>query len=284
MPMTTNTSKPASFKAGLIFLCLFTFAMGALGIYGWTQAELGTLTRIVLGFAAGATALVIPFTVIALGRSWSSAGVIPVLVICMAVQAVSFHNFVGTIIEAPHKAVFDTGLEPFRAEVARTTERLDTAQAAVDAFPALILPDCLCPKTTAAKTASWEAQRNPLTLAVDTAKIDRQNALAAQTVALAAYRPMAPEEAVWLVGGLLDLSIALAIWSLEATARRVRKDYEREARAEAVKLERRAEKLKAIRAERREARRKVKAAAAKKAAKVRPSTPFVPRLVAANEN
>lgn len=284
MPMTTNTSKPASFKAGLIFLCLFTFAMGALGVYGWTQAELGTLTRIVLGFAAGATALVIPFTVIALGRSWSSAGVIPVLVICMAVQAVSFHNFVGTIIEAPHKAAFDTGLEPFKAEVARTTERLDTAQAAVDAFPALILPDCLCPKTTAAKTASWEAQRNPLTVAVDTAKTDRQNALAAQTVALAAYRPMAPEEVVWLVGGLLDISIALAIWSLEATARRVRKDYEREARAEAVKLERRAEKLKAIRAERREARRKVKAAAAKKAAKVRPSTPFVPRLVAANEN
>jgi hypothetical protein len=282
--MTLNTSKPASFKAGLIFLCLFTFAMGALGIYGWTQAELGTLTRIVLGFAAGATALVIPFTVIALGRSWSSIGVIPVLVICMAVQAVSFHNFVGTIIEAPHKASFDKGLEPFKAEVSRTTERLNVAQAAVDAFPALILPDCLCPKTTAAKTASWEAQRNPLTLAVDTAKTDRQNALAAQTVALAAYRPMAPEEAVWLVGGLLDISIALAIWSLEATARRVRKDYEREAKAEAVKLERKAEKLKAIRAERLEARRKAKEAAAKKAAKVRPSTPFVPRLVAANEN
>ena len=282
--MTMNTSKPASFKAGLIFLCLFTFAMGALGIYGWTQAELGTLTRIVLGFAAGATALVIPFTVIALGRSWSSAGVIPVLVICMAVQAVSFHNFVGTIIEAPHKASFEKGLEPLSSEVSRTTDRLNVAQAAVDAFPALILPDCLCPRTTAAKTASWEAQRNPLTLAVDTAKTDRQNALAAQTVALAAYRPMAPEEVVWLVGGLLDISIALAIWSLEATARRVRKDYEREARTEAVKLERRAEKLKAIRAERLEARRKVKAAAAKKAAKVRPSTPFVPRLVAANEN
>lgn len=283
MPMTSNTSKPASFKAGLIFLCLFTFAMGALGVYGWTQAELGTITRIVLGFAAGATALVIPFTVIALGRSFASFGVIPVLVICMAVQAVSFHNFVGTIIEAPHKANFDAGLEPLKLEVGRTTERLNVAQAAVDAFPALILPDCLCPKTTAAKTASWEAQRAPLSAAVETAKADRQNARDALATASEAYRPMAPEEAVWLVGGLLDLSIALAIWSLEATARRVRKDYEREAKAEAVKLERRAEKLKAIRAERLAAQRKAKEAAAKKAAKARPSTPFVPRLVAAND-
>jgi hypothetical protein len=281
--MTSNTSKPASFKAGLIFLCLFTFAMGALGVYGWTQAELGTLTRIVLGFAAGATALVIPFTVIALGRSWSSIGVIPVLVICMAVQAVSFHNFVGTIIEAPHKASFDKGLEPLQAEVSRTTDRLNVAQAAVDAFPALILPDCLCPKTTAAKTASWEAQRAPLALAVDTAKADRQNARDALVTASEAYQPLAPDWAVWLVGGLLDLSIALAIWSLEATARRVRKDHEREAKAEAVKLERKAEKLKAIRAERLEARRKVKAAAAKKAAKAKPPQGFTPYLIAAND-
>ena len=280
--MTSNTSKPASFKAGLIFLCLFTFAMGALGVYGWTQAELGTLTRIVLGFAAGATALVIPFTVIALGRSWSSIGVIPVLVICMAVQAVSFHNFVGTIIEAPHKASFDKGLEPLQAEVSRTTDRLNVAQAAVDAFPALILPDCLCPKTTAAKTASWEAQRAPLALAVDTAKADRQNARDALATASEAYQPLAPDWAVWLVGGLLDLSIALAIWSLEATARRVRRDHEREAKAEAVKLERKAEKLKAIRAERLEARRKVKAAAAKKAAKAKPQG-FTPYLIAAND-
>ena len=283
MPMTSNTSKPASFKAGLIFLCLFTFAMGALGVYGWTQAELGTLTRIVLGFAAGATALVIPFTVIALGRSFASFGVIPVLVICMAVQAVSFHNFVGTIIEAPHKASFDAGLEPLQLEVGRTTERLNVAQAAVDAFPALILPDCLCPKTTAAKTASWEAQRAPLSAAVETAKADRQNARDALATASEAYKPLAPEEAVWLVGGLLDLSIALAIWSLEATARRVRKDYEREAKAEAARLERKAEKLKAARAEKLAAQRKAKEAAAKKAAKARPSTPFVPRLIAAND-
>ena len=281
--MTSNNTKPASFKAGLIFLCLFTFAMGALGVYGWTQAELGTLTRIVLGFAAGATALVIPFTVIALGRSWSSIGVIPVLVICMAVQAVSFHNFVGTIIEAPHKASFDKGLEPLQAEVSRTTDRLNVAQAAVDAFPALILPDCLCPKTTAAKTASWEAQRAPLALAVDTAKADRQNARDALATASEAHRPLAPDWAVWLVGGLLDLSIALAIWSLEATARRVRKDHEREAKAEAVKLERKAEKLKAIRAERLEARRKAKAAAAKKAAKAKPPLGFTPYLIAAND-
>lgn len=285
--MTSNTSKPASFKAGLIFLCLFTFAMGALGVYGWTQAELGTLTRIVLGFAAGATALVIPFTVIALGRSWSSIGVIPVLVICMAVQAVSFHNFVGTIIEAPHKAGFDKGLEPLQAEVSRTTDRLNVAQAAVDAFPALILPDCLCPKTTAAKTASWEAQRAPLALAVENAKADRQNARDALATASEAYRPLAPDWAVWLVGGLLDLSIALAIWSLETTARRLRKEHEAkleaEAKASAKREERRQEKIREERAARRAIREKAKAKAAKDAANARPAGPFIPKLVAAND-
>jgi len=287
MPMTSNTSKPASFKAGLIFLCLFTFAMGALGVYGWTQAELGTLTRIVLGFAAGATALVIPFTVIALGRSWSSIGVIPVLVICMAVQAVSFHNFVGTIIEAPHKASFDKGLEPYKAEVTRTTKRLDAAQAALDAVEAPATPErckqVACPNTIAANAKAYADALAPKQAALTTAKADRQNALDALATASEAYRPMAPEEAVWLVGGLLDLSIALAIWSLEATARRVRKEHEREAKAEAARLERKAEKLKAARAERLAAQRKAKEAAAKKAAKARPSTPFVPRLIAAND-
>lgn len=281
---TISKTKPAGFKPGLVFLALFSFAMGALGVYGWIQSDMDQITRLALAFGAGATALVIPFTVIALGRSWASAGVIPVLLVAMAMQAVSFHNFVGVAIEAPHKAAFDAGLLPLKAEVTRTTERLEMAQAALDAFPALVLPDCLCPKTTAAKTASWEAQRAPLALAVDTAKADRADAMKALSDAEAAYRPLAPDWAVWLVGGLLDLSIALAIWSLEATARRIRKEHEREAKAEAVKLERRAEKLKAIRAERLAAQRKAKEAAAKKAAKARPSTPFVPRLVAANEN
>ena len=281
--MTLNKAKPAGFKPGLAFLAIFTFAMGSLGCYGWWQADMDQITRLALAFGAGATALVIPFTVVVLGRSWASVGVIPVLAVCMGMQAVSFHNFVGTIIEAPHKAAFEMGLKPLQAEVTRTTDRLDAAQAALDAFPALKLPDCLCPKTTAAKTASWEAQRAPLGKAVETAKADRQTALDALATAQAAYRPMAPDMAVWLVGGLLDISIALAIWSLEATARRVRKDFEREAKAEAAKLERKAEKLKAIRAEKLAAARKAKEKAAKAAAKARPSTPFVPRLVAAND-
>lgn len=283
-PMTQSlNARPAGFKPGLVFLATFTFAMGSLGCYGWWQSDMDQITRLALAFGAGATALVIPFVVIALGRSWASAGVIPVLAVCMGMQAVSFHNFVGTIIEAPHKAAFDKGLEPLAAEVSRTTERLNVAQAAVDAFPALILPDCLCPKTTAAKTASWEAQRAPLSAAVETAKADRQNALDALATAQAAYRPMVPEMAVWLVGGLLDLSIALAIWSLEATARKIRKDHQREAKAEAARLERKAEKIRAARAERLAANRKAKAAADKKAAKARPTTPFVPKLVA-NDN
>lgn len=285
--MLTNTSKPASFKAGLFFLVVFTFAMGALGVYGWWKSDMDLITRSVLCFGAGATALVIPFTVIALGRSFASLAVIPVLALCMGMQAVSFHNFVGSVIEAPHKAAFDRGLQSLAAEVARTTERLDTAQAAIDTFPALALPDCLCPKTTAAKVSAWEAQRNPLSKAVDTAKADRLQAIQAHETASKAYQPLAPDHLVWIVGGLLDLSIALAIWALEMTANRARKEHETrlasEARAAEKRLERRQQKEREARAAQRAAREKKKALEAKKALKTRPTEPFVPRLVAAND-
>lgn len=219
-----NKAKTSSFKAGLFFLSVFCLAMGALGVYGWTQADMDLTTRVMTSFGAGATALVIPFTVIALGRAWASIGVIPVLVICMGMQAVSFHNFYGVVIEAPHKRAFDLGLQSLKAEVTRTTGRLDTAQAAIDRFPALVLPSCLCPNTKKAETAAWEAQRNPLEAAVTTAKAERQTAVMALQQASQTYQPMAPELAIWIVGGLLDISIALAIWSLEATGRKLRKD------------------------------------------------------------
>lgn len=221
-----SKTKVPGFKAGLFFLSVFCFAMGALGVYGWTQADMELVTRIMTSFGAGATALVIPFTVIALGRSWASAGVIPVLALCMAMQAVSFHNFYGVVIEAPHKRAFDLGLQSLEAEVTRTTGLVDKAQAAVDAFPALVLPTCLCPNTKRAETAAWEAQRKPLDAALTTTKADRLASTTALAKAQATYQPMAPELAIWIIGGLLDISIALAIWSLEATGRKLRKDAE----------------------------------------------------------
>ena len=54
--MTSNTQKPAGFKPGLVFLALFTFAMGSLGCYGWWQADMDQITRLALAFGAGATA------------------------------------------------------------------------------------------------------------------------------------------------------------------------------------------------------------------------------------
>jgi hypothetical protein len=263
--MTSNTSKPASFKAGLVVLTGFTLAMGACGVYGWAAGENGELTKWVLSIAAGITACVIPFTVIALGRSWSSAGVIPVLMLCMAMQAVSFHNFIAVAVEAPHKASFEESLQPLKDEVTRTTERLDTAQAALGAFPALVLPTCLCPQTKRAETEAWQAQRTPLDAALSTAKDDRQKALDALTIAQGKHQPLAPDLAVWIVGGLLDLSIALGIWALESTRRKLRVEYEAQREAEL--------------AAKRKAREKVKA----KAPKARPVQPFVPRLVAAND-
>lgn len=284
-------TKPAGFKPGLVFLALFSFAMGALGVYGWLQSDMDQITRLALAFGAGATALVIPFTVIALGRSFASLGVIPVLLVAMAMQAVSFHNFVSVVIEAPHKDAFDAGLQPLRDEVTRTTGRLDAAQAALDAVEAPALPErcrqVACPNTIEANAKAYALALAPKQAAVDTAKADRAGALKALSDAEAAYRPLAPDWAVWLVGGLLDLSIALAIWSLEATARRLRKEHEAklaaEAKAEAKREERRRQLVREERAEQRALREKAKAKAAKEAAKARPAGPFIPKLVAAND-
>jgi hypothetical protein len=286
--MTLNTSKVAGFKPGLVFLALFTFAMGSLGCYGWWQADMDQITRLALAFGAGATALVIPFTVIALGRAWASIGVLPVLAVCMLMQAVSFHNFVSVVIEAPHKAAFEKGLQPLQAEVTRTTARLDAAQVDLDAVEAPALPErcklVACPQTIKANAEAYAAALAPKQAAVNTAKADREKATTALADARNAYTPMIPELALWIVGGLLDGSIALAIWSLEATARRVRKDHEREAKAEVARLERKAEKRKAIRAEKRAALQKKKAAEAKKAAKAKPPQGFKPYVIAANDH
>ena len=282
--MTLHKSKPAGFKPGLIFLALFTFAMGTLGVFGWWKSDMDQITRFALAFGAGATALVIPFTVIALGRAFASLAVIPVLALCMGMQAVSFHNFVSVVIEAPHKVAFETGLQPLELEVTRTTALADKAQAAIDQFPALVLPGCLCPKTTAAKTASWEAQRAPLDKAAAKAGSDRQNAIKALSEARKAYQPMIPEAFLWIVGGLLDISIAAAIWALETTSRKIREDHTRKAEAKAKAEARRDEQRKIKAREERAAKRKAREKAKAKAAKARPTAPFVPRLVAANEN
>lgn len=288
--MTHSKTKPAGFKPGLVFLAIFTFAMGSLGCYGWWQADMDQFTRLALAFGAGATALVIPFTVIVLGRSYASVGVIPVLLICMLMQAVSFHNFVSVVIEAPHKAAFEKSLEPLEAEVTRTTARLDAAQADMDAVEAPALPErckqVACPQTIKANAEAYAAALASKQAAVNTAKADREKATTALAEARKAYRPMVPETVLWIIGGLLDGSIALAIWSVEATARKVRKEHAAEMERLAKVAEKRAEREKARKAEARKAARiqteKKKAAAAKKAAKA-PDYSSYPKLVAAND-
>jgi hypothetical protein len=258
--------------------------MGSLGCFGWWQADMDQTTRFALSFGAGATALVIPFTVIALGRSYASAAVIPVLLVCMAMQAVSFHNFVGVVIEKPRKAAFDLGLLPLEAEVTRTTRLADQAQAALDQFPALVQPACKCPLTKEANLASWERTRAPMAQTQAATKADRQTAVTALAEARSAYQPMVPELALWIIGGLLDISIAAAIWALETTSRKLRKEHEAKVEAKAKAEARRDEQRKIKAREERAAKRKIREKAKAKAVKARPSAPFVPRLVAANDH
>jgi hypothetical protein len=283
MPMTSNTQKPASYQTGIWMIRLFIGAIAAAGINAWYHADLDLLSKVAAMTAAGLTALVIMFTVEAVGRSWASAGLLPIIAIACLMQAATFEQSFHYYLGAPHKAAFDKTLEPFQAELVRTTKRLDTAQANLDALPALKLDPSMPTVRVKAQTAACKDLQAPLAAAVTLATQQRQNAQAALEKASKAYSPMAEPLVVAVIGGLIDVFSAFGIWALEATTRRVRKDHEREAKAEAARLERKADKLKAARAEKLAARRKAKEKAKAKAAKARPTAPFVPRLVA-NDN
>lgn len=246
--MTKRTkAKTPGFKAGLIILAVFTFAMGSLGAYGWAAGQADLLTKSILVFAAAVTAAVIPFTVIALGRSWASIAVIPVLAVCMLVQAVSFHNFVDVVIEAPHNREFETRLQPFEAEVARTMGRLKVAEAALDAFVPEVVTCSPC-RNTRNDAAKRDADRRAALVAdVDAAKTARSAAQDTLKTEQDKYKPQIPAEVVWTIGGALDLSIALAIWGLEMTALRLRAKAKTE-RAKAARPKRKTTKAPAPKA------------------------------------
>lgn len=261
--MTSNTSKPATYQPAIWSVRLFIGSIAAAGIVAWYGADLDLISKVAAMVSAGLTALVIMFTVEALGRSWASALLLPILAICACVQAVTFEQSFRHYVETPHKATFEKGLDPLVKELDRTTKALDAAQVAVDAFvPETV--DCSPCRNTRREAAERDAlRRAPLDKALAAAKVDRQAALTKLEDARKGYSAPANHLYVLIAGALLDIAAAFAIWALEMTRLKIRKEHEAK----------------------REAERAKRAKAKGKVAKARPRAPIgsKPYLIAAND-
>ncbi len=227
--MTTRNKKTEHFLIARSALYLVGLAAAAFGVAGWILPELPLeLTNLpwaalVLASLTALSALVVPATIEIVGKSRASALLLAPAIVFGALNAYSFHNAVGALIEAPRQA----------EHMAAADQRLATAQGKLDAFPAMVMPVCprACPNTIRATTEAWEKQRAPLAAALETAKADH-------TAAEAAYKPLAPDLIVWIVAGLVDLSLALGLAGIAL----VRSDLEAKRKAERLALRKAAQK------------------------------------------
>lgn len=217
----SRKQKKPTFLVGIWTIKLFVASIAAAGINAWYGSDLDTLSKIAAMAAAGLTALVIMFTVEAIGRSWATIGLLPLLLICAGVQAMTFEQSFKHYVEHPARHAFEKGLEPLEAELTRTTARLDTAQAALDALPALVLDPAMPKGRVEAQSKAWNDLRTPLNSAVTVAANARLIAQEKLEAARKGYASPADPMAVLIIGALLDIAAAFGIWALEATKRRL---------------------------------------------------------------
>lgn len=220
--MTKSRKRKApTFLVGIWTIKLFVASIAAAGINAWHGSDLDTLSKLAAMMAAGLTALVIMFTVEAIGRSWATLGLLPLLAVCATVQAMTFEQSFKHYVEHPAKAAYEASLQPLVKELDRVTKLADTAQAAVDGFKPETV-DCSPCRNTRREAAERDAQRlAPLSAALETAKADRKAALDKLETARKAYVSPADPTAVLIIGALLDIAAAFGIWALEATKRRL---------------------------------------------------------------
>lgn len=266
-------AKPSSLQGSIWTVKLFVGAVAAAGVASY--ALCGPEFYPMAGVAA-LTAIVIMMTADHVGRGWASLLLVPLLFICGCFQAMNLEHSYQFYFEAPAKAGFEAGLKPLQDEATRTAERLKAAEAQLDAFQPEKVDCSPCRNTRREAAERDQTRRAPLAGAVESAKADRKVAAEALETAQKGYKPFATPEFVLGIGGFLDIAALAAIAFMARCGRKAVADWQkRETRRQAKERE--------FRAQQRKENEKKKAAEAKKAAKARPTSPFVPKLVAAND-
>lgn len=222
--------KGPALTIGHVALWAASGAIGAFGIMGWIEGADTLASKILLGAAAGFSAVVVPAIVHHIGRGWISLLLVLVALPFLAITAASTHNAWGVLVEEKREAV---AVADEADAVAVAKVKLDGADMAL-AGVKLVKPTCVCPKTIDATTAAWERERAPYLADVATRKADLAAAVAALAAARAAHKPMAADAAVWLVGSSIDVAIALGLAVLSIIVRR-KPDMAKPKRSKAVK-------------------------------------------------
>jgi hypothetical protein len=188
--------------------------------------------RAVLAVLTALSAVVIPATMPALGRTASSLVMVVPMMFFAVLGAYSFHHAVDVIIEQPAQAAHVATLAPLQARLDVSEKRLATTQAKLDAYPSLQLDPTMPKGRVEAQRQAWKDGLDPLDKAVNAAKSDRNADSDKLEAAKNAYTPLAAQEIIWIAGLVADLSLALGFFGLERTAHTIALKAKRE-RAEA---------------------------------------------------
>lgn len=193
-----------------------SLGLGAFGVAGWIASADSLAAQVLLASAAGVAACVIPATVHHIGRGWVSAGLALAILPFGFIAAYSTHHANEVLVEAPRKAAFTAEAE---ATVRTWAAQVETAQAKLDALPVLVLDPAMPAGRVRDQRQAWIDQRAAFVATLAEARAGHAAAVAARDERAAAYQPMAPDLAVWLVAGSLDLGIALGISILSVITR-----------------------------------------------------------------
>lgn len=201
---------------GHVALWAASLGMGAFGVAGWIASADSLAAQVLLASAAGLAACVIPACVHHIGRGWVS-GLLALAVLPFGfIAAYSTHHANEVLVEAPRKAAFAAEAE---ATIRTWTLRVETAQAKLDAHAPLVLAPGMPLGRVREQNRVWIDQHAPLVAALTDARSGHAAAVVARDERVAAYQPMAPDLAVWLVSGSIDLAIVIGISVLGSIAR-----------------------------------------------------------------
>lgn len=255
--------KPAQLKYkrnlfGLAMAYTVSAMLGAVGVAGWLLSGDGIGPLAFAGLAAGA-AFIIPICagLVSHGRfGWLALA--PAIVFA-AWSAYSIENANRVIVEAPHKAAFEAEQAGAKLAVTQAEARLAALQdKRVNLQPEVV--DCSpCKQTKLDAERRDAARKADLDTLIATAKAD----LAEKQAAVKEYVSLVDWRLVLLFGAVIDLALALLVFSLEKTAGQNKRDAE-----------------KAADQQRRAARREPKAQQPKAPAKAQPANVLTPDEIA----
>jgi Na+-transporting methylmalonyl-CoA/oxaloacetate decarboxylase gamma subunit len=212
------SKKPAKLKYkrnlfGLAMAYTVSAMVGAVGVAGWLLSGSGIGPLAFAGLAAGA-AFIIPICAGLVARgAFGWVALAPALVFA-GWSAYSIENANRVIVEAPHVAAYEASQAPAKAAAAAAAARLEALQDKRANFTPEVVNCDPCKNTKLDAERRDAARKADLDALIVTAKAD----LAGKQAAVSAYVPLVDWRFVLAFGALVDLVLALLVYSLEKVA------------------------------------------------------------------